>query len=212
MAHTLALNSDGSPLGMLPISTMNWQDSIRAIYLGNVKTIYEYEGWYVRSPNHVFRVPAVVMTTKYVKVRRLVSFTDDMVFLRDGYRCQYCLNMFPRQKLTLDHVLPKSLGGKRSFTNFVAACAPCNTRRGNDVSIQPHNPPRRPNYHELIAIRRSMPINIPHPSWNDFLGWDESLVNVVPPETEPGYLPKSQPMHIIKSLIEEVYLRETDEQ
>jgi 5-methylcytosine-specific restriction endonuclease McrA len=211
MAHTLALNSDGTPLGMLPISTMNWQDSIRAIYLGTVKTIYEYETWTVRSPRYAYRVPAVVMATKYVKVRRLVSFTDDMVFLRDGYRCQYCLNMFHRSKLTLDHVLPKSLGGKRSFMNFVAACAPCNTRRGNDVSIQPANLPRKPNYHELVSIRRTMPLIIPHASWNEFLGWDDSLVRVVPPDDEPGFLPKSQPMSIIKSLIEEVFLSGTEE-
>jgi 5-methylcytosine-specific restriction endonuclease McrA len=52
------------------------------------------------------------------------------VLRRDGHRCQYCGS---RDRLTLDHVLPKSRGGPDSWDNLVAACVPCNNKKGNHL-------------------------------------------------------------------------------
>jgi 5-methylcytosine-specific restriction endonuclease McrA len=53
------------------------------------------------------------------------------VLARDGFRCVYCGVAFPEDELTLDHVEPRMRGGDRSDGNLVAACRPCNTRKGS---------------------------------------------------------------------------------
>ncbi len=49
------------------------------------------------------------------------------VLRRDNYRCAYC----GQTGMTLDHIVPKSRGGRTTWTNCVAACAPCNSRKAN---------------------------------------------------------------------------------
>ena len=53
------------------------------------------------------------------------------IYWRDDYRCQYCHDKFPQSKLTLDHVIPKSRGGPKSWENIVACCERCNQKKGN---------------------------------------------------------------------------------
>lgn len=54
----------------------------------------------------------------------------ERVFARDGYRCAYCAETFPREMLTLDHVQPRMRGGDNTAGNVVTACGPCNTLKG----------------------------------------------------------------------------------
>lgn len=201
MSHTLVLNADWTPLGLLPVSVMNWQDAVKAIYLGTVRSHHEYENWTVHSPSRTFSVPSVVITTRYIKVRRSVAFTPELVFLRDGFQCQYCGGKFRSGDLTVDHVVPKSKGGPRNFQNLVAACSPCNSKRGNNVSIKPKRAPYRPSYHELVGIAQRLPLTIPHESWVAYIGWDESKLTISSPHDEPGYLPKSMPKRLVDPLI-----------
>jgi hypothetical protein len=51
------------------------------------------------------------------------------IYARDGFACAWCGDRFG--KLTLDHVVPFSLGGSNATRNLVTACAPCNGARGN---------------------------------------------------------------------------------
>lgn len=55
----------------------------------------------------------------------------ERILARDGYRCAYCGESFPGEALTLDHVEPRMRGGDQSGGNLVAACRPCNTRKGS---------------------------------------------------------------------------------
>lgn len=189
LGHTLVLNADAAPMGVLPLSSFDWKDAVQAIFLDRVSTVAEYDNWTVRSPSRPMKVPAVVMLQEYVNVRRMIAYSDDMVKLRDGYRCQHCGESFPATKLTADHVVPESKGGKKTFSNIVAACGPCNSRRGNDERIQPRHPPYLPSYHELVNKRRQYRIQVPHASWIDYIGWAPHLVNVVEPIGQPGYTP-----------------------
>jgi 5-methylcytosine-specific restriction endonuclease McrA len=193
MSHTLVLNSDAMPVGVLPLSALQWQDAIKAVYLGSVSVLHDYDNWNITSPSCAMRVPSVVMARTYINVRRFVGFSKEMISLRDGYRCQYCGGGFGEERLTMDHVLPKSHGGKLTFSNTVAACSPCNSARGNDVRIKPRTPPYRPTYHELIAKRRHYPVTVPHEAWLHYIGWPEELVTIVQPKGEPGYVRHDEP-------------------
>jgi len=71
--------------------------------------------------------------------------------------------------VTMDHVLPISLGGKTNWENIVAACGPCNGKKGSDTHMKPICEPYRPTYYELANIRKTLPFDLKHPSWKDYL-------------------------------------------
>lgn len=82
----------------------------------------------LHSSNTELRVPSVVRLTRYVRVpyRSHVGMSRRAIFARDGWRCAYCLG--PAE--TIDHVMPRSRGGRHAWDNVVAACAKCNHTKG----------------------------------------------------------------------------------
>ena len=98
------------------------------------------------------------------------------VYLRDGFRCQYCLEKFTVDKLSLDHVVPRSRGGKLVWTNTVSACCACNFKKGTTLpedlprlGMRLRAPPRAPTYHELQAKSKNVRKSAIHPHWNDYI-------------------------------------------
>ena len=84
--------------------------------------------WSLRSARSAYPWPSVLRLKAYVHVPfRRILLTRRNVLRRDGNRCQYCGS---RERLTLDHVLPKSRGGPDTWDNLVAACGECNHRKG----------------------------------------------------------------------------------
>ncbi len=171
----LVLNADFRPLSYYPLSLWPWQEAIKAAYLDRVTIVAEYEE-VVRSQRAAIRIPSVVVLKDYVKPQKRVAFTRFNLFLRDEFRCQYCGS---KGDLTFDHVLPRSKGGVTSWENVVAACAPCNLRKGNrllrysGLSLLRH--PHRPNAEEMQRAGRRFPPNYLHESWVDYLYWDAEL-------------------------------------
>lgn len=79
-----------------------------------------------------FPLPSVIRLLSYRHVPRYTrAVSRKSILLRDGHRCQYCLTKFLPGKLTLDHVLPKSKGGKNTWENLVASCYPCNNAKSD---------------------------------------------------------------------------------
>lgn len=181
---TLILNADGIPLSVVPLSTLNWQEAVKLMFMGRVEVLASYDDWSVHSPSVEFQVPAVVMLNEYIKVDRSVRFSRSNVLLRDEYKCQYCGGNFcdNQHELTLDHVVPRFNGGRTKWDNIVAACPKCNLEKSHYDHMKPNNAPRRPSYYELVQKRMKHSIIVPHQSWSDFLGWDSSLVQVKPPK------------------------------
>ena len=83
----------------------------------------------LRSPQTVFLVPSVIRLKRYVRrpIKHRVTFNRKNVFRRDNLTCQYCGSRTNR--LTLDHVFPRSRGGITAWTNVVACCFRCNSRK-----------------------------------------------------------------------------------
>jgi 5-methylcytosine-specific restriction endonuclease McrA len=84
-----------------------------------------------------------------------------------------------RNDLTFDHVVPRKLGGVTSWENVVAACAPCNLRKGSktlrESGMKLRQTPRRPDAELLRNLGRRFPPNHLHESWLDYLYWDTEL-------------------------------------
>ena len=174
----LVLNADFRPLSYFPLSLWSWQDAVKAVFLGRVNIVSEYDRT-VRSPNFEMRLPSVISLKEYVPGTRRPAFTRFNVFLRDRFVCQYCADDFPTQDLTFDHVIPRSRGGRTAWDNVVTACGSCNLLKGNhlpaEVRMFPIFAPRQPSTFELQENGRRFPPNFLHESWRDFLYWDSEL-------------------------------------
>jgi len=172
----LILNSDCSPLSIIPLSTVSWQEAIKLLVLQKVVAVENYSDWQVHSQRTTIQVPSVVITKRFYQTYNRIRFTRNNLLIRDQFRCQYCDKQFSSKDLTVDHVWPKSMGGKRTWENSVMACVDCNQERGDDTSIQPIKKPHKPTYYELVRARKNFPVDMSHPSWQVFLNWDEHLV------------------------------------
>jgi 5-methylcytosine-specific restriction endonuclease McrA len=171
----LVLNADYRPLSYYPLSLWSWQDAVKAAFLDRVDIVAEYDQ-VVRSPSMTLKIPSVVVLKDFVKPRKRVAFTRFNLFLRDEFRCQYCGS---KGDLTFDHVVPRAAGGVTSWENVVAACSPCNLRKGcknlRDTNLALRKIPRQPAAGELMNMGRRFPPNHLHESWVDFLYWDAEL-------------------------------------
>jgi len=109
----LVLNADYQPLSHIPLSLWCWQDSVKAVFSGRVTVVDTYPDITVRGIGIEMPVPSVIALNQYIPQasKKNPAFTRRNVFLRDGYRCQYCNHMFKGHELSLDHVIPKCLGG-----------------------------------------------------------------------------------------------------
>lgn len=178
MKSTLLLNSDYSLVTISPISTISWKDAVRLKYLGTVDVLNEYDEWTVRSPSISMRVPSVVKLRKYAKFRRNVTLNRRNVFIRDSFKCQYCKQKFPTEKLTWDHVVPKSKGGGASWNNLVTACYACNTRKSDNDMPVPESDPYQPSFTEIIAKTIPQTVQVYHKSWVPYISYLWKIENM----------------------------------
>src|SRR5580658_2435247 len=94
--------------------------------------VEEVSSYMVRTSKINIPVPNVIRLTRYRRVpRQNRSVSRKGILLRDGFTCQYCRSKLPAGDLTLDHVVPRSRGGRSTWENLVACCFGCNNRKSN---------------------------------------------------------------------------------
>ena len=113
-----------------PLQFTNARRAVVLLLSGKAESV-EASPRVLRSPSRVFPLPAVIRLGVYIRKPFLdrVAFNKKNILRRDGYTCQYCNRR--GERLTVDHVVPRSRGGDTSWTNVVAACLRCNLRKGN---------------------------------------------------------------------------------
>jgi len=151
--EVLVLNSDYSPLNVC-----NLKRAISLVYLGKVDVLHTNHK-IVRTTKGEFHSPSVVRL-KYQVHRPMpeLKLSRRSILARDNYVCQYCGQT--GRDLTVDHVIPKRLGGPTTWENLVCCCRKCNTKKG-DKSLQQVGftlirQPRRPKYVPFISLTKFM--------------------------------------------------------
>jgi len=121
----------------LPVSRVNIKRAIVLLVTGKAEPLdfTSGAGYSVRSPSQVVYVPGHIRLTITGKERvwKIPPVNRREVLKRDRHTCQYCGST---KQLTLDHVIPRSKGGKHTWDNVVTACERCNGRKGDRTPIQ----------------------------------------------------------------------------
>jgi 5-methylcytosine-specific restriction endonuclease McrA len=161
VSRTLLLNATYEPLAVVPIR--------RAVVLvlARKAEVVEHGEGVLRSERERVPVPAVIRLTRYVKVpyRRKVPLTRSAILARDGHRCVYC----DRRATTVDHVVPRSRGGRHEWNNVVAACARCNNRKGDGLLAELGWALPRPPTEPVLTGWVVVGVGRLHPAWAPYL-------------------------------------------
>ena len=164
MDHVLVLNASFEPLNVCSVRRAHVLLHKRKAEL--LETLERP----LRSAAGSHPWPLVIRLLDYVRVPRSSSrkISRRALFARDGWRCVYCGTAAGR--MTLDHVVPRSKGGRSEWDNVVTACAPCNLRKGDrpleTTGMTMRIPPRPPQ--PVLFIRLAAP-TVPQ-SWKPYLG------------------------------------------
>ncbi|SNR95341.1 5-methylcytosine-specific restriction endonuclease McrA [Belliella buryatensis] len=127
--RVLVLNMDHSPVAVVTV-----QKAFVLIFLEKASCLTYYESLTIRTVSKIYNYPAVVRLNEYKNIPfRGVLLNRANLFRRDKGECQYCGS---KKNLTIDHVIPKSKGGKTNWTNLITACNRCNVTKGDKTPEQ----------------------------------------------------------------------------
>jgi 5-methylcytosine-specific restriction endonuclease McrA len=157
--QVLLLNgSSWEPLGLIGIPR-----AINLVLAGKALVVEE-SGRFIRTVRDKLAVPSVIALKHYINVpRRQAPWTRKGVLLRDNYTCIYCGikpgmiqqgKILTRNSMTVDHILPRSKGGKDTWMNTACACPVCNHRKGDklqhEAGMKMQWEPRRPRTNYVV--------------------------------------------------------------
>lgn len=169
---------------------MLYQGIARAVHPSDY-SLYDFDNWrefsrfieqgqFIHTPNFTIRIPEVVLLITFNGYfRQEIRFSRRNIFERDRSTCQYCGERVPKCDLTIDHVVPRSRGGRDTWDNLVLACVPCNVRKGNRTPDEARMPlsrhPGKPAWLPKLGAR--IPKN-QLTNWHRFVDaayWDVEL-------------------------------------
>ncbi len=175
MQSTLVLNASYEPLSIISgRRAVMLLVNEKAVALDNSETL-------MNSANRSVPVPYVILLKEMVSKKgsaQGAKFSRRGVMVRDNFSCVYC----GRHAETIDHVVPRKDGGKSTYENCVAACTPCNRKKGHK-SLKAMNwslktAPKAPSlYANMLGKARHHDETFQAWSEHIFI-WDENLRNM----------------------------------
>ncbi len=185
MNKILVLNMDASPM-----TVMSFERGFRLAYKGKADVVSHVEdrpiNCAIREEDYMelinecptllndegngFKRPTIVRLNKYVYIpHKKVTLSRYNIYRRDDYTCVYCPS---KENLTIDHVKPKSKGGKNTWENLATCCGSCNLEKGN-MPLSEYTKltgkkikymPYRPSYMEFLSQYRNI-----HEDWKPYV-------------------------------------------
>ncbi|MFH1017189.1 MAG: HNH endonuclease [Pseudomonadota bacterium] len=169
----------------MPIHVISVKRAFCMLYRGAVKVVdkeyqtFDFKSWAELAAvadeeeklgivGRMIRVPRVVLLQTYDRFpKRHVRFSRYNIFARDSSVCQYCGKRCPKTELNLDHIIPRSRGGRTTWENVVCCCLPCNRRKGGmnpkEAGMRLIREPARPHWAECLNI------SLKHPRYREWL-------------------------------------------
>ncbi len=179
----------------------NWQRAISLVYSDHARVVddeyrtYDFDDWrevsqiihknpsgFVSTPSFKIAIPEVIVLQRYDRMPiGEVKFTRRNIYEHYNHRCCYCGSFFKTPELNLEHILPKSRGGKTDWSNIVTSCIPCNLRKADKL---PHEAgmkllikPTKPKWRGSATLVLKAPFKM-KASWQRFIDtvyWNSEL-------------------------------------
>lgn len=171
----------------MPVHITNVKRAFTMVYQGIAKVVdeqyktFDFASWaelsvavnqeHIGLVNRMIRVPRVIVLSAYDRMpRRRVRFNRLNIYTRDNNTCQYCGHKLPKRRLNLDHVIPRSRGGKSTWENVVCSCFRCNRKKGGrtpqEASMKLIRKPRRPTWTPYMDLSIQ---SIRYEEWKPFI-------------------------------------------
>ncbi|MDG2497718.1 MAG: HNH endonuclease [Aquiluna sp.] len=160
--RTLVLNA-----GYEPLAVVSFKRALVLVLNQKATILARIDHAVVRSAREEFEMPSVILLSRYVRIpnSRRVPVSRRGVLRRDSNRCAYCA----QPATTIDHVMPKSRGGKDTWENLVACCLRCNNNKGDrtpaEIGWELRVLPKMPTG-MVWNVRGS---EKPQPEWSEYL-------------------------------------------
>jgi 5-methylcytosine-specific restriction endonuclease McrA len=179
----------------LPIHIIDTKKAMCLIYQDSAHSLdrdyiaYDFENWLefsrlektypvVSTVRYQIAVPEIIVLTKYDKLpRHEVKYSRQTLFEQYFFKCAYCNKEFSRNDLTIDHVIPRSRGGKTDYGNTISSCKACNFKKADrtpeEAGMKLHFKPKKPRWINPLTKAGNAH---PYESWKRF--WNRSSVNL----------------------------------
>ncbi|GAB3124832.1 HNH endonuclease [Glaciibacter psychrotolerans] len=127
--RTLILNA-----GYEPLAVVSFKRALILVLNDKATIVERDEGHPVWTSSGSWDRPSVILLTRYVRLprSRVSPVSRRGVLRRDDHRCCYC----GKTANTIDHVLPRSRGGRDTWDNLVACCLRCNNQKSNQTPAE----------------------------------------------------------------------------
>ena len=189
-APVLVLNK-----GFQPVRITTARQGFTLLYLGRARALdrsyepHDFGQWaslstlelteddeLIGTPRGRIRVPRVILLSSYNRVPQApLRLSRRNIFLRDGFTCQYCGERPGTRELNLDHVMPRSRGGRSTWENLVTSCRDCNLRKGwstpEEAGMLLRSRPVRPSWSTALVMAAPTRRYV---EWEPFLAGIES--------------------------------------
>ena len=137
-----------------PLHLCSARRAVVLLFMGKAERIEDSPRIF-RSPSTALVVPSVIRLQTFIHrpVPPSVAFNKKNILKRDGFTCQYC-GRNGGERMTIDHIVPRSLGGRTVWENVVSCCRACNLKKGNkrpaEVGMRLRRRPVKP--HSALAL------------------------------------------------------------
>lgn len=159
----------------MALSVVSWKKAVKLMVKGKAEPVdmtTEAVGTSVRHATGVFNVPTIIRLLTVIPWRAhqgRMKFSRRNMLVRDNSECQYCGIHVGKHTATVDHVIPRSKGGKTDYLNCVTSCKDCNNKKGDrtpkEAGLRLKKKPRRPTF--LMLYRHHL--KNPPEEWQDFI-------------------------------------------
>ncbi len=187
MSEVLVLNKN-----FYAIQITSWRRAIGLLYIEHADVVdqeyrtYNFSDWcemsryvkehpsgFIRTPTFRFVFPEVIALKFYDKLPAAeVKFTRKNIYEHYRHRCCYCGKKLPTSELNLDHVVPRSRGGKTTWDNIITSCVKCNIKKGNKLPSEAGMKllivPSRPRWSGAFSLALRANIRMKS-SWQKFI-------------------------------------------
>ncbi len=166
MSQVLVLNASYEPLNIT-----TWRRATVLMLKGKAESLEEDSSRQIRPDR---KLPTVIRLRHFIRVPyRELALTRKNILQRDNNCCQYCGHL--GDKLSIDHVFPRSRGGKDSWENVTTACLQCNVMKGNRTPEEANMPLRKKPHKPLSNLSFEATRQIDsgrHKEWGKYvIGW-----------------------------------------